>query len=288
MTTGDPAAEPLGVGAIRAVRTFRVGHDGGLYPVNTASAWTPGWNIAACARGRAHTPPDPDCRCGFYVYFHPAYTSDQPPARQVLGVVEVRGVMEVGTRGARVPEARIVGLWLGVKVSDALAVRVAARYRDVRIFRNQQDLLEQFPATPVEGTRAPRTSAATRTTLRRALWAYAAGAAVVGLLPVRAITESTAGTTLWLATLATAFALLVGGLLVRTPMTACVGSIAAAWLSTNNLHSPAGIAYRALVPALVLWVVLVWRRAARAGEVIRDDRTLTAARRWWFRRVDGR
>lgn len=65
--------EPLGVGVVRAIRTFRIGHDGGLYPVNTATTWTLGWNVATCARGRAHTPPDPDCRCGFYVYFHPEY-----------------------------------------------------------------------------------------------------------------------------------------------------------------------------------------------------------------------
>lgn len=53
------------------VRTFRVGADGGLYPVNSSTAWTEGWNTATCARGRDHAPPDPDCRCGFYVYAHP-------------------------------------------------------------------------------------------------------------------------------------------------------------------------------------------------------------------------
>src|SRR5664279_5248315 len=168
--------EPLGVGAVRAVRTFRIGHDGGLYPVNTATVWAPGWNVAACARGRAHTPPDPDCRCGFYVYFHPEYTLDQPPARQVLAVVEVRGVMEIGTRGARVPQARIVGLWLGPKVSDDLAAAVAARYRDVRLFRDRDELLRRVPLTPVEGTRGPRLSAPWLTLARRALWAYAVAA----------------------------------------------------------------------------------------------------------------
>ena len=280
--------EPLGVGAVRAIRTFRIGHDGGLYPVNTATVWTPDWNVATCARGRVHVPPDPDCRCGFYVYFHPEYTLDQPPARQVLAVVEVRGVMEIGTRGARVPEARIIGLWLGPKVSDDLAGAVAARYRDVRLFRDRAELLRRFPLTPLEGTRSPRLSTPTLAMLRRGLWAYAVAATGVGLVPADHITHSHAGAMVLLAALALAFVLLAGGLLIRTPMVACVGSLAAAWLLTDDLYSPFGLAYRALVPAMVVWVVVVWRRAARPGAVVRDDRALAAVRRWWFRRVDGR
>jgi hypothetical protein len=279
--------EPLGVGAVRAVRTFRIGHDGGLYPVNTATMWTPGWNVATCARGRAHTPPDPDCRCGFYVYFHPEYTLDQPPARQVLAVVEVRGVMEIGTRGARVPEARIVGLWLGPKVSADLAAAVAARYSDVRVFRDGDELLRRFPLTPVDGTRGPRLSAPTVTLLRRALWTYAVVATGVGLVPGSVLVRSQAGGAVLLTTLVLAFALLAGGLLIRTPIVACVGSSAAAWLITDDLYSPFGIAYRTLIPAMVIWAVIVWRRAARPGAVVRDDRTLAAVRRWWFRLVDG-
>lgn len=273
------------MGAVRAVRTFRIGHDGGLYPVNTAAVWMPGWNVAACARGRAHTPPDPDCRCGLYVYFHPEYTLDQPPARQVLAVVEVRGVMETGTRGARVPEARIVGLWLGSKVSEELAAAVATRYRDVRLFRDRDELLRQLPLTPVEGTRGPRLSAPTLTRLRRALWAYAAVATGVGLVPVDSLTRTRPGGAVLLTTLA--LLLFVGGLVIRTPMVACVGSSAAAWLITADLHNPLGVAYRALIPALVIWAVIVWRRAARPGAVVRDEHALAALRRWWFRLVDG-
>jgi hypothetical protein len=286
MTIPD-GIEPLGVGAVRAVRTFRIGHDGGLYPVNTATAWTPGWNVATCARGRAHTPPDPDCRCGFYVYFHPEYTLDQPPARQVLAVVEVRGVMEIGTRGGRVPEARVVGLWLGPRVSDELAARVAASYRDVDLFREREEMLRRLPLTPVDGARGPRLSAARRGLLRRALWAYAVVAGGLGLIPAEVLTHSRAGIAALLAALAIAFVLFVGGLLIRTPMVACVGSSATAWLITDDLYSPFGIVYRALVPVMVGWVVFVWRRAARPGAVVRDERAAAAVRRWWFRLVDG-
>lgn len=70
-------------------------------------------------------------------------------------------------------------------------------------------------------------------------------------------------------------------------MVACVGSSAAAWLITANLYSPFGIAYRALVPAMVIWAVIVWRRTARPGAVVRDERASAALRRWWFRLVDG-
>ena len=240
MSVGD-VVEPLGVGAVRAVRNFRIGHDGGLYPVNTSTAWTPGWNVATCARGRAHTPPDPDCRCGFYVYFHPEYTLDQPPARQVLAVVEVRGVMEIGTRGARVPEARVVGLWLGPKVSDELAAAIAVRYGDVELFRDREEMLRQLPLTPVEGTRGPRLSAPKRALLRRVLWAYAGVAGGVGLVPTHVLARSLVGGVVLLTTLAIAFVLFVGGLLIRTPLVACVGSSATAWLITGNLDSPIGL-----------------------------------------------
>ena len=79
---GDDDIEIAGVGDIRMVRTFRVGAEGGLYPVNSSTAWTEGWNTATCARGRDHTPPDPGCRCGFYVYAHPSYALAQAPAAE--------------------------------------------------------------------------------------------------------------------------------------------------------------------------------------------------------------
>lgn len=132
----DGTAEVVGVGDVAMVRTFRVGDDGGLYPVNTATAWTDGWNTAVCGRGRAHVPPAPGYRCGFYVYADPACTSSPPPASQVLAVVAVHGVMEAGSRGARVGQARVQAVWLGRRVSPALAGRVAGRYPGVAVFRN--------------------------------------------------------------------------------------------------------------------------------------------------------
>jgi hypothetical protein len=80
-----------------------------------------GWNTATCARDRSHAPPDPGCRCGFYVYAHPSYALAQAPARQVMAVVAVHGALEAGTRGARAEKARIEAVWLGDRVSDDLA-----------------------------------------------------------------------------------------------------------------------------------------------------------------------
>ncbi|MGH3261583.1 MAG: hypothetical protein ACRDNS_06275 [Trebonia sp.] len=47
------------------------------------------------------------------------------------------------------------------------------------------------------------------------------------------------------------------------------------------------IAYRTLVPAMVIWAPIVWRRAARPGAVVHEERAMAAVRRWWFRLVDG-
>ncbi len=111
-------ADLIGVGAVRMVRTFRNGPGGQLYPVNSAAAWSDGWNTATCNRGHRHRPPDADCRCGFYLYCDPAYVLAQPPGRQVIAVVAVNGMMEAGTRGARVERARVEAIWLGRRVSD--------------------------------------------------------------------------------------------------------------------------------------------------------------------------
>src|SRR3954451_8461048 len=134
MTDRRPSAGELAVGDVRLTRTFRIGPNGELFPVNTADAWADGWNIATCRRGLTHTPPDPDCRCGFYLYSDPAYVLSQPPGRQVLAVVAVNGTMEAGSRGARVERARIEAIWLGRRVSDQLTAEVRARYRSVAVY----------------------------------------------------------------------------------------------------------------------------------------------------------
>jgi hypothetical protein len=136
--------EPAGVGEVRLVRTFRVAGDGALYAVHGPPRWVQGWNIAQ------------GCACGFYAYAHPAFTRRQPTAGQVLAVVAAQGPMEVGTRGARVGQARVEAIWFGRRVSDALAERVRWQYPTVLIYRDQAAMLGDLPLTPLETFRPPR------------------------------------------------------------------------------------------------------------------------------------
>jgi hypothetical protein len=138
------------------VRTFRVAGDGALYAVHGPQRWVEGWNIATCRRGREHAAPAQGCACGFYAYAHPAFTRRQPTARQVLAVVAAQGPMEVGTRGARVGQARVEAIWFGRRVSDALAERMRRQYPTVLIYRDQAAMLGYLPLTPLETFRPPR------------------------------------------------------------------------------------------------------------------------------------
>lgn len=173
------------VGDFRLIRTFRLGKDGRLFPVNTAAAWTAGWNVASCGRGRSHTPPADGCRCGFYLYADPAYALDQPPARQVLAVCSARGLL-AGSRGARAHEARIDAVWLGPRVCDRLALAAADQYPSVGIYRDLEEMLTAHPLSRREGFRSPRLGMVARRRLQMALLAFLAGVAVGGSLPATA------------------------------------------------------------------------------------------------------
>jgi hypothetical protein len=200
--SGEDDIEIAGVGDIRMVRTFRVGADGGLYPVNSSTAWTEGWNTATCARGRDHTPPDPGCRCGFYVYAHPSYALAQAPARQVMAVVSVHGALEAGTRGARAEKARIEAVWLGDRVPDDLAGAVQQRYRSVLVCRDRAAMLADLPLGTLPGFREPRISERGRSLIRVALMVFLAVVAVVGVVPTTIAVANAPRAALWLAALA--------------------------------------------------------------------------------------
>jgi hypothetical protein len=275
------AAEVVGVGDARLVRTFRVGADGRLFPVNTATAWTTGWNHATCGRGRAHIPPDPDCRCGFYVYSDPAYTLAQPPARQVMAIVAVHGAMEAGTRGARVNEAKIEAIWLGPRVSSDLEAAIRAQYPAVLIYRNRATMFADLPLTQLPGFKAPRLGERARRWLRTYLLVFLAIAAVVGGLPMQTQTADTTRVALWVAVLAGAAAITIGGAIVRSSMVTFVGITAVAWMVTaESLSTTGGIIYRGLVLLVGAWVGLIWWRAATPGRPIHDARVDSAVRRW--------
>ena len=277
----SPDVEIVGIGDARMVRTFRIGCDGRLFPVNTATAWTPGWNTATCGRGRSHTPPAPGCRCGFYVYADPAYALAQAPARQVLAIIAVHGSIEAGSRGARVKEAKIEAIWLGSRVGDELAAAVQAEYPAILIYRDRTAMFADLPLTRLPGFKAPRLGEAARRWLRVYLLVFLAVTAVAGALPMHTQTASTAWAALWVSVLAGSATLTLGGIIVRSSMVTFVGITAVAWMVTaESLSTVGGVVYRCLVLLVAAWVGLMWLRAATPGRSIRDARLDSAVRRW--------
>lgn len=278
---GNDDIEIAGVGDIRMVRTFRVGAEGGLYPVNSSTAWTEGWNTATCARSRDHTPPDPGCRCGFYVYAHPSYALAQAPARQVMAVVAVHGALEAGTRGARAEKARIEAVWLGDRIPDDLAGAVQRLYRSVLVYRDRAAMLADLPLGTLPGFREPRISERGRGLIRVALMVFLAAVAVVGVVPTTIAVANAPRAALWLAALAGSAAVTLTGLAVRSSMVTFVGITAVAWMVTaESTTTIGGILYRCLVLLVAAWVGIVWLRAAQPGRVIREPRLDAALRRW--------
>ena len=280
-SASDDVPDLVGVGDVRMVRTFRVGADGGLYPVNTATRWSEGWNNATCARGRGHAAPDPGCRCGFYVYGHPAYALAQAPSRQVMSVVATHGAMEAGSRGARVAQARVEGVWLGPRIGDRLADLVRAQYPTVLVYRDREAMFADFPLGQLPGYRPPRFSESWRRSVRAALALFLVLVAVVGLVPTNTAIASAPRAAVWLAVLGGSAAITLAGLAVRSSMITFVGITSVAWMVTAESTTTAGgIAYRCLILLVGAWVGGMWLRAAQPGRVIRDARADSMLRRW--------
>jgi hypothetical protein len=276
----DIDAEVVGVGDVRMVRTFRIGPDGELFPVNFVTAWTDGWNTAVCQAGHPHRPPSAECRCGFYLYSDPAYVLAQPPARQVLAVAAVNGPMEAGTRGARVGRARVEAVWLGRRVSDDLVEAVARRYPGTVVFRDRAAMQRRFPLTRLDGFAAPRVGERARRRLRYVVWAYLALTVAVGCVPSRTLLTSAPGSLLWLAVLSGGVALLLTAIGQRSQVTALQGVDAVAWLVTADAMTPWQWMARSMLFTLVLAAAAVWWHAALPGRPVRPPTRVEG----WLRR----
>src|SRR5690242_10479173 len=138
------------VGEIRAVRTFRIGAGGWLYPLFGTTKWTDGPNTARCRHrppdpANAHDAPDPDCACGFYAYGDDVAAAEYAHARHVLAVVSCWGRVIAGTRGVRAEHARIDGLWMSPAVPAELAAAVGVNYPGSRIYADRATLLRECP-----------------------------------------------------------------------------------------------------------------------------------------------
>lgn len=150
--SGGPAraASDLRAGEIRAVRTFRLSHDGSLLPVARGSVpWSDGPNTARCERG-GHTPAAPGCSCGFYAYATLPAASRHAQARRVLAVVACWGRVIPGTLGLRAQHARIEALWVSPWAKPRYVALVRRRYPSAALYRSRRKMIRQHQPTPLD------------------------------------------------------------------------------------------------------------------------------------------
>jgi hypothetical protein len=87
------------------------------------------WLEATCAMG--HAPPTPDCDCGVHAW-HPCRRWARrivAARREIPGIVEATGAVEVHVDGFRAQRARPYALVLDTRRNPALVRRLAAAYR---------------------------------------------------------------------------------------------------------------------------------------------------------------
>lgn len=156
----DFAGDQPQVGEILALRTFRIGEAGGLFPLFDDRAWSDQMNTAQCplamagdqpiADRPAHVPPDADCSCGFYAYGTPTAALDYPHARHVLAVVACWGKVIAGTRGIRAQHARLQAIFMSDRVPVDLSRLVAARYSDAQVYGDRARMLTRHVPTVLD------------------------------------------------------------------------------------------------------------------------------------------
>jgi hypothetical protein len=89
-----------------------------------------GWLTATCMRHPGHSAPAAGCECGIHAW-HPARRSARRVLairREVPGVVEAGGAIEVHRDGFRAERARPLALMVAPRANAALAGRLASAY----------------------------------------------------------------------------------------------------------------------------------------------------------------
>ncbi len=234
-----PDVAAYAVGQVRVVRTFRLGRDGGLYPLYDDRPWTAGVNTAVCKRDRRHAAPDPDCRCGLYGYGHQVWTRAQPPSRSVLAVVAVWGALEVATRGVRAEQGRIEAVWLHPRVSRQLTEAMRRRYPQVHLVRERSVLLRRYPLTALEGYRQPRLTGRALHTVTAVLAVLAVLVGLIGCLPAEQLIINRSGAIVWTTAVALACLTVVVGLGMRSAAVGTAGMIGLGWMLTTSADGAA-------------------------------------------------
>ncbi len=192
------------VGQVRALRTFRIGPDGGLYPLFSTQRWHDGSNTAGCLRKDSppHRSPAPDCTCGFYAYGAEQFVSDHPCSRHVLAVVACWGRIIAGTRGLRAEYSRIEALWLSAAVPADLVERVRGNHPSVAVHRDRSRMMADHPPTELDCYERPE--GRKRRPAGRMWWSAAIAAALLGVLPADWLGGTRSAALLWIV-LGTAF-----------------------------------------------------------------------------------
>ena len=141
--------EPLVPGPLYGLRTWIVVSEGGrerLRGLHQGGEWPAGdgWVDAECPRAGGHRPPGNACECGIHAW-HPTLKSARrvlASKREIAGVVEARGAVEVHEEGFRAERARPHALVSTPSRNGKLVQRLAQLY-DTQVIevRKPQELL---------------------------------------------------------------------------------------------------------------------------------------------------
>jgi hypothetical protein len=126
---------PLLATPLYGLRTWSVVGQAGaerLAAPHRRTPWPPdgAWLVAECAESEGHEPPQRGCNCGVHAW-HPSRRSARlvlAGRREIPGVVEATGAIEVHDDGFRAPRARPSVLFLARNRNARLVHRLARAY----------------------------------------------------------------------------------------------------------------------------------------------------------------
>ena len=147
------------VGEIRALRTFRIGPGGVLFPLFSDTPWADGTNTARCLMAPADDPAESGTGIARPNRTAPAASTPMPSAagaantrnaRHVLAVVACWGRIIAGTRGIRAEHGRIEAIWMSETVPCDLAAMVAASYPSATTYGDVENMLSAHSPTVLD------------------------------------------------------------------------------------------------------------------------------------------
>jgi hypothetical protein len=183
---------PLVPGPVYGLRTWVVVGDRGAERVAGPQSGAPwpddgAWLEATCLRDAAHRAPEHDCVCGIHALHPDAENARRVLAsrREVTGIVECDGAVEVHAEGFRAERGRPYALVTTPMRNAALLGRLARAYgAEVAEVRGPSELVDWcrerrlgLDATVVDGLLGPGATALSRRDRRRRTRRLAAGLA---------------------------------------------------------------------------------------------------------------